>query len=187
MYKSLSLLKDTHQDSWHQLSSAWACCWASSWLGFESSCFPTVLLALSNPRLISVDISRTSAHPEGLAPLTKTVIFSWECVLLLRCISNWQVSRLFQSLGVSLTKVHLLKLMPLTDTEIHKRNSGIFTAAIHVTNDVCFISIMGAAILKFLPAQRRFSRFYDTGEHLLEDKRTSEVSKQSYLISQFDL
>ena len=31
------------------------------------------------------------------------------------------------------------------------------------------------------------SRFYDTEEHLLEDKGTSEVSKQYYLISQFDL
>ena len=55
------------------------------------------------------------------------------------------------------------------------------TVANHVTNDVCFIPIMGAAILKFLPARRRFSRFYDTEEHLLEDKRTSEVSKQHRL------
>ena len=39
---------------------------------------------------------------------------------------------------------------------------------------------MGAAILKFLPARRRFSRFYDTEERLLEDKGTSEVSKQYY-------
>ena len=56
-----------------------------------------------------------------------------------------------------------------------------------MSNDVYFIPIMGAAILKFLPARRRFSRFYDTEEHLLEDKRTSEVSKQYYLLSQFDL
>ena len=56
-----------------------------------------------------------------------------------------------------------------------------------MTNDVCFFPMMGAAILKFLPARRRFSRFYDTEEHLLEDKMTSEVSKQDYLISQFDL
>ena len=46
---------------------------------------------------------------------------------------------------------------------------------------------MGTAILKFLPARRRFSRFYDKEEHLLEDKRTSEVSEQYNLISQFDL
>ena len=52
-----------------------------------------------------------------------------------------------------------------------------------MTNDVCFNPIVGAAILKFLPAQQRFSSFYDTEEHLLEDKRTSEVSKQYYLIS----
>ena len=45
---------------------------------------------------------------------------------------------------------------------------------------------MGAAILKFLPARRWFSRFYDTEEHLLEDKMTSEGSKHYYLISQFD-
>ena len=55
-----------------------------------------------------------------------------------------------------------------------------------MTNDVGFL-IMGTAILKFLPARQWFSRFYDTEEHLLEDKRTSEVSKQYYLISQFDL
>ena len=46
----------------------------------------------------------------------------------------------------------------------------------HVTNDVCFIPIMGAAILKIWPARRKFSRFYDTEEDLLEDKRTLEVS-----------
>ena len=63
----------------------------------------------------------------------------------------------------------------------------MYTVTNHVTNDVCFIPIMGAAILKFLPARRRFSRFYDTEEHLLENKRTSDVSKQYYLISQFDL
>ena len=56
-----------------------------------------------------------------------------------------------------------------------------------MTNDVCFIPIMEAAILKFLPARRRFSRFYDTEEHLPEDKRASEVSKQYYIISQFDI
>ena len=49
------------------------------------------------------------------------------------------------------------------------------------------IPITGEAILKVLPARRRFSCFYDIEEHLLEDKRTSEVSKQNYLISQFDL
>ena len=58
------------------------------------------------------------------------------------------------------------------------------TVAKHVTNDVCFIPILRAAILKFLPARRRFSRFYDTEKHLLEDKRTSEVSKQYYLPNQ---
>ena len=61
------------------------------------------------------------------------------------------------------------------------------SVAIHVTNDVCFIPIMGAAILKFLQALRRFSHFYDTEEHIPEDKRTSDVSEQYYLISQFDL
>ena len=41
------------------------------------------------------------------------------------------------------------------------------TVANHVTNDVCFIPIMRAAIMKFLPARRRFSRrFHDTEEHL---------------------
>ena len=54
----------------------------------------------------------------------------------------------------------------------------------HMTNDVYFIPIMGAAILKLLPARRRFLHFYDTEEHLLKDKMTSEVSKQYYLISQ---
>ena len=64
---------------------------------------------------------------------------------------------------------------------------AINTVAKHVTNDICFIPIMEATILKFLPAWLWFPRFYDTEKHLLEDKRTSEVSKQYYLISQFDL
>ena len=51
------------------------------------------------------------------------------------------------------------------------------TVANHVINDVRFIPIMGAAILNFFPARRRFLRLYDTEEHFLEDKRTSEVSK----------
>ena len=56
-----------------------------------------------------------------------------------------------------------------------------------MTNGVWFNPIIGAAILKLLQALWQFSCFYDTEENLPEDKKTSEVSKQYYLISQFDL
>ena len=69
--------------------------------------------------------------------------------------------------------------MYLSVTVLNKLQYGLrqyTTVAEHVPNDVCFIPIMGLAILKMLSARRRFSRFYDTEEYLLEDKRTSEVS-----------
>ena len=61
------------------------------------------------------------------------------------------------------------------------------TVAKHMTNDVCFVDIMEAAILKNLLAWRRFPHFYDAEKHLLRNKWSSGVFKQHYLINQFDL
>ena len=57
----------------------------------------------------------------------------------------------------------------------------------HVTNDVCFVYLMEAAILKILLARRRFSHFYDAEKRLLRNKWSSGVFKQHYLINHFDL
>ena len=53
--------------------------------------------------------------------------------------------------------VHLPSLISLRCP--HEESLGSYMVVEHVTNDVCFIPIMGTAILKILPAQRRFSRF----------------------------
>ena len=61
------------------------------------------------------------------------------------------------------------------------------TVAKHMTNDVCFVDLMEAAILKILLVRRRFSHFYDTEKRLLRNKWSSRVFKQHNLINQFDL
>ena len=56
-----------------------------------------------------------------------------------------------------------------------------------MTNDVCFVDLMEAAILKNFLARRRFSHFYDAEMRLLRNKWSSGVFKQHYPINHFDL
>ena len=70
---------------------------------------------------------------------------------------------------------------------LHISNNGYYsTVANHVTIDVGnFFFLMSAAILNFVPAQRRFYCFYyDTENHSIENLRISSVAKQYFDILQ---